>query len=269
MKFRHAAVCTIAAVSLGLMAGCSGVFEFSPNQVFDGDSPEALNSKALSKLASQAPGDTVTLAVAGDTQRFYDNIEGFVDRVNALESVDLVFVNGDISDFGLLREYEWVTDELANLRPPYVAVIGNHDLVANGEQVYKRMFGPLNFTFIYGDIKFIVHNTNSREYSRGNVPDLDWLSDALADDEAEYYVTVSHVPPFDGDFNEDLEAPYASLLAERVGFVASLHGHIHRTYDGYPYNDSVRYIAPASFDSRSFMLLKIVDGQVYATTVHY
>jgi Icc-related predicted phosphoesterase len=131
------------------------------------------------------------------------------------------------------------------------------------------MYGPLNFSFIYDSVKFIVHNTNSREYEAGKIPDMQWLrSEFTRDQRANHFVTVSHIPPFDMDFDRGLEREYASLL-KRHNTLISLHGHIHQHKDGYPYNDGIRYMTSHSFDLRSFVLLKIVSGKIYHTIIEY
>jgi 3',5'-cyclic-AMP phosphodiesterase len=250
--------------------GCKEAFEFSPNQVFDHNSEVNLNAKNLEKLYAASGDDTITIAFVGDSQRFYDELDLFIDTVNGIPSIDFVLLAGDISDFGLLTEFELISDRLAKLEKPFIGVVGNHDVLAKGDEVFERMFGPLNFSFVYNDVKFIVHNTNSKEFEPGLVPDMAWIERQLVKtDSAKYAIGVSHVPPFSADFDEGLEAQYASLLQETPHFIVSLHGHIHEHRDGYPYNDGVRYITSHSFDLRSFVVLKIINGQVYKTIVDY
>ena len=47
------------------------------------------------------------------------------------------------------------------LHVPYVALIGNHDCLGTGAETYKAVFGPTNFSFIAGDVKFVCLNTNA------------------------------------------------------------------------------------------------------------
>ena len=77
-----------------LLTGC-GSFEFSPNQVSDKDSPRDLNSKNLIKLFANPTDDTVTVVFVGDSQRWYDQLDRFVEKVNTLDDVDLVLLAGD------------------------------------------------------------------------------------------------------------------------------------------------------------------------------
>jgi len=261
----------VMIIGLGLIGGCSDMVEYSPNQIFDHDSPVDINGKNLKSLTDTSnDDDTLTIAFIGDSQRFYDEVELFVDKVNDINGVDFVILAGDISDFGLLAEFEWIAKRLDDLKKPYINVVGNHDVIANGEEVFKRLFGPLNFSFVYDSIKFVVHNTNSREYDGNNVPDLEWLAHALTPSpEIKHFIGVSHVPPFDGDFNKGLENDYAKTLSRTPGFLVSLHGHIHKHTDSYPYGDGVRYITSHYFLERQFLLLKIYQGSVSKTIVNY
>ena len=49
---------------------------------------------------------------------------------------------------------------MSKLRFLYVAIIGNHDHLESGEEIFRRMYGELNFSFVYGSVKFVVFNNN-------------------------------------------------------------------------------------------------------------
>jgi 3',5'-cyclic-AMP phosphodiesterase len=270
MKLRGRILLFRILLSTALTAGCDDFFEFSPNQTFDNDTPVGLNATNLERLNSLPPDDdTVTIAFIGDSQRFYDEVTRFVEKVNTIESVDFVLLAGDITDFGLLEEFEQIENIFSGLDKPYIGVIGNHDVLAKGEQTFERMFGPLNFSFVYDSIKFIAHNTNGREYPEGVVPDMTWLRSQFTDEPAvRNFIALSHIPPFDKDFDKTIEPAYTSLLFDHHTLI-SLHGHIHTFKDGYPYNDGVRYMTSHSFDKRSFVLLKIAGGNVSYTIIDY
>ena len=246
-------------------------FEFSPNQSFDQSSPSNLNAQNLARLRQNVEDDTVTVVFAGDTQRWYDEQERFVKRVNSLENVDLVLLAGDISDFGILQEFKWVQKRLSALHAPYFGIIGNHDMVANGRQIFRQMFGPLNYSFVYQGIKFIAHNTNGLEAPGENIPDLGWLARELHNTEgADYIVTVSHVPPFNAtEFGTESVKPYTELLENTPNLLLSLHGHVHQHQDFYPFGDNVHYMTSFSFEQSAFVLLKIFNGKAIKTIINY
>ncbi|MGG7664797.1 metallophosphoesterase family protein [Dyadobacter sp. BHUBP1] len=261
----------LTILTLATLTTSCDQFEFSPNQSFDHSSPSNLNAQNLARLRRNAENDTVTIVFAGDTQRWYDEQERFVKKVNSLESVDLVLLAGDISDFGLLQEFKWVQKRLSALRAPYFGIIGNHDMVANGRQIFQQMFGPLNYSFVYGGIKFIAHNTNGLEAPGENIPDIGWLAHELQNAEgADYLITISHVPPFNAvEFGTESVKPYTDLLQNTPNLLLSLHGHVHQHQDFYPFGNKVHYMTSFSFGQSAFVLLQISKGKVLKSIIDY
>ncbi len=255
----------------GLFQSCVK-FEYSPNQAFSGDSKRDINEKNILRLQQSHGDDTVRFVLTGDSQRAYKSAEDLVEAVNKLKGIDFVLLAGDISDFGLSQEMEWVDKIFSKLNAPYMGVIGNHDLVANGKKAFERMFGPLNFTFTYQGIKFVCHDTNSREYSfSGNIPDVDWLKQALQPEQhVNAYITVAHVPPNDGDFDTVLEAQYVATINGSPNTLAALYAHQHRSKLFYPGNqDSIPYIVTDAIQHRQFKLIEVVNGKIKFEDVAY
>ena len=251
-----------------LLVSCDMV-EYSPHQVFDRDSPKGINQENIKRLNLTGQKDKISIVFIGDSQRFYEEIESFVKKVNELQGIDFVIIAGDISDFGLLQELEWVHNRLKKLKVPYFTVVGNHDVTGNGEETFERFYGAINYSFTYSGYKFIFHNTNSREYKTKNVPDLIWLADELNDDSAEHFIGISHVAPYDGDFDKSKEIDYATLLASHNKFLLSLHGHQHRHSDGFPYEDGVRYMVAHHFEAKAFVTLTFEDRNITKEIIHY
>lgn len=248
---------------LVLLLAC-GKVEFSPNQKFDADTPVDLNNKELAKLQSRAHDDTIRFALTGDTQRAYSDCEDMVQKLNTLRGVDFVLLNGDISDFGLYQEMEWVNEIYSEIDIPYISIMGNHDTAANGRATFMRMFGEPNFSFVYDGIKFLCHDTNSREYNfNGTVPNIDWLSQQMEDQQGiAGYVAVSHVPSFDNDFDRKLEQDYVNTLLGSGKLLASLHAHINSTKVTFPYDDKTPFIVTNTVAKRQFFLIDIVNGKL-------
>lgn len=246
-------------------------FEYSPNQKFDKLTPQDVNEQNLRKLGNKPAGSKVKIAVSGDVQRKYFEAEEFVKYINTQPDIDFVILNGDIADFGLLMEFQWMNAIYAELNVPYICVIGNHDLVANGKSVYERFFGPLNFSFSYAGVKFICHDTNGREYNfNGKVPDLNWLSEELKTVEnGEYVVAFSHVPPKDADFDANLRKGYEALFDEKPGMLASVHSHQHSP-DVIEYNQAgTPFIITNGVINRAFTMIEIENGQLHAEAVKF
>lgn len=263
-----------ALIFVMCIAGSCRKFELSPYQKapLADDAPQHLNALNLAKLKAAEPSadDTVTIIYTGDSQRFYDKLEDLVKKANALSGVDFLVLSGDVADFGLLQEYLWVTERLNALRMPYLCAIGNHDLAADKGEAYKRIFGDKNYSFSYKGYKFLVHDTNGREYGfNGNVPDMRWLKQEMKDGNVRWFVGLSHVPPYDPDFDKALEKPYKNLFNATPGFILSLHGHLHGYSESYFYDDNVLYLTSNSVQKEEFVVLKLYQGTFTIQHVPY
>ncbi|MFB9862933.1 metallophosphoesterase family protein [Rufibacter immobilis] len=243
------------------LVSCEDLFEYHPNQIRLEDSEKNLTARYLQRLQKQTPQDTLRILVMGDTQRFYDETEAFVDKANTFPYIDFVIHLGDISDFGMSKEFGWVHDIMEDLKWPYLTVIGNHDMLGNSRKVYAQMYGPMNYSFTYGSAKFIFIDTNGREYGfNGKVPDLDWLAQELNPTEPQPWtqaIVVSHVPPFDSDFDQQLELPFHNTLVSSNKVALSLHGHRHNWGSEVKYGDDILYHVTTTVKKRGFTYLKV------------
>lgn len=257
------------AIIMFLVSGCS-LFEYHPYET-NVRGAKNINATAIREIQShQSEDDTIRLIQMGDSQRFYDELDDFVKSANK-QRADFVLLNGDITDFGIKDEYEWIHDIMRKLKMPYVAVIGNHDLSGNGETLFKKIYGPLNNSFVVKRHKFILLNTNSREYHfNGRVPDIHWLQEQLTTDETfDHATVVSHIPPYDSDFDPSLEEAYVRSIQESGKVKLSIHAHQHTFSDTVPYNDGIRYLVSTSMEERMYLLVTIVKGEYQYTKVYY
>lgn len=247
--------------------------EYSPNQVFGSNTPKDVNSKQLNILKTKAAGTAIRVAISGDTQRSYNESTAFVNAINDRNDIDFVILNGDISDFGLVAEFEGIYKIYSRLDVPFISIIGNHDLVANGRAVYERMFGPLNFTFNYGSVKFVCHDTNGREYNfDGSTPNLNWLKKNLSlESGITNIVTISHVPPVDADFDPAIVSPYQTLFNQTPGLIASLHSHRHDNLKTYYQTGTsgVPFIVTNAIVNSAYTIIEIKNGQISAQEINF
>jgi 3',5'-cyclic-AMP phosphodiesterase len=247
----------LITVTIFLTFSCRDVFQFNPNEIRLEEYEQNLNAKNIARLTTHAHGDTVKFILIGDSQRFYDEVEDFVHKVNAVEDASFVVLAGDITDFGLSKEFRWINQRLQLLKIPYISVIGNHDMLGNGALVYSKMFGPADFSFSVGRNKFICLNTNSLETGYdGTLPNMPWLKNELSNI-AHYNqaFVISHIPPFDPGFDALKEKEFASLLASSGKIKLALSGHQHSYSMTTPYNDGITYLVSASMNKRSYTLV--------------
>lgn len=248
----------LALLLLIIIGSCERVFEFHPNAIRLDESEQGLTQKYLDELGKGNPGDTIRLVLMGDTQRFYDHIQDFTASASQQKDIDFMLHCGDISDFGMTQEFIWVHDMLQDLPFPYLTVIGNHDLLANGGKVYEEMYGPRNYFFDFNGTRFVMVDTNSREYEfDGTVPDLAWMSSALDLPKAvSQAVVVGHVPAFDADFDKALEEGFVEVLRKN-DVQLSLFGHQHNSQILHPYGDDIKIVVTNSMKGRSYYIVQI------------
>ena len=197
--------------------------------------------------------------ITGDLQRFYDDVGDMVTAINQLPENDAVFITGDLTDFSIGREFLWLNKELKNLRVPFLTVIGNHDCLANGTELYEDHYGSLNYSFTWNSIRFLMHNTNSREFSfNGNVPDMNWIRSQLADSSNyKHTIFISHVPPGNDDFDASLASSYINTISAAKGVIFSANGHNHDSWIGHLNNSTTWNINTCSPDNRRFAFITI------------
>lgn len=261
---------TLIAAMLMSMGGCRDAFQYSPNEVRLKEHESDLNKKNIARIQAAGLKDSIRFVVFGDTQRFYDELEDFVNHMNAGVEADFVILTGDITDFGLQKEFTWITRELNKLKVPFIVVPGNHDYLGNGKRVFDEMFGPENFTFKAGDNYFVCMNTNSIECSfDGSVPDVSFLRSAFSERSYSNAFVVSHIPPHDNDFDQNLVDEYRKEVSQENNVKLSIHGHQHRYTLSEPFNDGVPYLVTASTYKRNYALVTVAGEQVSVQEKYY
>jgi Icc protein len=262
---------TLHLFSILFIVACDDMFDYSPYAIDFSSENRNVNKNNITKLRTKENDDTITIAFTGDTHRFFDETEWFVNKVNKNQWIDFVIHVGDLADFGLPKQYLWGNSFLLNLNAPYFVVIGNHDLVGNGLTAYNEMYGSLNFSLIYDQIKFIFVNTNSREFKfNGNIPDIQWLDSQLQPDiDFSMAVVIFHVPPTNGDFDASLEEDFHNTLAHYNNVLFTVHGHLHGHEIYKPYDDNITYVNVFGVENRKFNLIKISNNLFDVETVEF
>ena len=203
----------------------------------------------------------------GDTQRWYNEAEDFVASVNKRDDVDFVIHGGDISDFGLTKEFMWQRDILNKLKNPYVVLLGNHDCLGTGEHVFREVFGKENFSFTAGDVKFLCLNTNALEYDYSYpVPDFGFLEDELDASAPNHVKTVvaMHAPPYSEQFNNNVAKMFQQSVRRFPELQFCIYAHVHNLKTEDIFDDGIMYYSSASIEKRNYLLFTITpDGYSY------
>lgn len=258
-------------LSLVFLCSCKKLFTYSQNEIQLDENNQDQNIKNIQLLQSRPQNGTFRFVVISDTQRFYEELDDFVKKINTYPDISFVVLNGDMTDFGLKSEYLWVSERLQKLSVPFLVVIGNHDMLGNGGELYQQMFGPENFSFSFSACRFIGLNSNSREVGyNGTLPDTAWLKQELATNPSEQRIFVlAHLAPFSGDFDRALEQAYVRILATHGNVAYSIHGHEGISYFGQAYGPPVNYIVVNSIKEKKFVLINVNSNDITAEEISF
>lgn len=203
---------------------------------------------------------TFRFAFVSDTQRYYDETEDVVKSINSKNDIDFVIHGGDMADFGTTHEFIMQRDILLKLDMPWVTIIGNHDCLGTGENVYKEVFGQPNYFFQAGNTMIVCLNTNALEYDYSEpVPDFGFLEDLLAHlpQGVERTIVAMHAPPFDEVFNNNLAQVFQLYLKTYPNLMFCINGHQHRLSVTELFEDGVLYYQTPDIKKRQYMLFTI------------
>ena len=269
----------LAGIAALWLMSCDN-FEYHPYSVkLYGDND--INTRAIAQLENSGLKRPFRFAFITDTQGSLDEMSEALDIIKSRGDIDFMVHGGDMTDFGLPKEYLWSRDILGGCGLPYVTVIGNHDCLGNGEDTSDWMFGPENFSFNVGGVHFVGLNTVALEYDYSRpVPDFDFIEsdcDAVAainaerPDSIDRTIVVMHSRPYDEQFNNNVAKPFNHYLAAYPGMDEGqtgsdgrlkgfcINGHNHQTDILDIFGNGMLYYQCANMGKRAFFVFTITD----------
>lgn len=218
-----------------LLLSCDDWFEFSP---YDSDiNKQHLNLNEASTLEkNKFNSDTLKFAVISDIHDNYDNLSAAISRINLHNDLKFVVCCGDITNSGLLQQFEWFIDIVRKSEVPFFTLIGNHDHRSNGKDIYKEAFGDMNFTFQTDGYEFICFNNTVWE-NKNRTPEYEWLNGELSNDNNLEHIVICHIPPWHDQMSGNNESLFNTVVTPENTMLC-IHGHTHnyeeRIYQGIP-----------------------------------
>ncbi len=252
----------VFALPLALLAMTACEVEYHPYDTrYDGDTDA--NRLNIVRIEAACRGKkTIRFAVISDTQRWYDEMEDAVKALNKRTDIDFVLHTGDLADFGMKKEFIRQYGILKKLYVPYVVIIGNHDCLATGQLIYKKIFGDFNFAFTAGDVRFICLNTNALEFDHTeSVPDFEFIENEIMNFPAgiSKSVVAMHAKPYTEQFDNGVAKLFQAHVKAFPGlqFCVNGHGHTYREED--LFGDGVIYYECENVAKRSYLLFTITE----------
>ncbi len=248
------------------LSACDPWFSFSPFTATVPDRYHDTNAKNLERIEARDADDGAPFKIAliSDPHYHYSKLRDAVADINRRAGYQFVIVIGDLSENGLLQEFILFHQVMANLRIPYLTVIGNHDYLANGSKVYEEMYGPFNYTFVYNNCLFVMWDNTTVE--SGKEADMDWFAQHLENaGRFDHVLPVCHIPPNDQQMKAN-DSTYRALL-EAHGIGLSLHGHKHEF--SVEEVKGVRYVTVSSPQKRAYTELSVTPSGLEIRKIEY
>lgn len=259
---------TIAAT----LCACDCPFDVHPYDVHVKGS-HGINAKNIALIENRfADNDTLRIAFISDSHGWLDDTRDEVAHINNRADIDFVIHCGDLTDTGTTKEYQWARDILDKLNKPYVALIGNHDFLGTGDQTYDYIFGPKDFSFIVGGVKFVCLNTNATEYDYlAAVPNFDFMETETITDTTRFSRTiiVMHASPYSDQFNNNVAKAFRRYLDFFPGLMCCVYGHDHNHKTLDIYNDGLLFYGVDCALHRNYRVFTISHNDYAEETVFY
>lgn len=251
----------ISGVAFATLVGCNmiEVHPYDTNITGERD----LIAKSVRLVEERLKGSReFSFAVISDTQRWFDETEDCVNAINSRDDIDFVLHCGDFADFGMTNEFMLMRRVMARLDIPYLSAIGNHDCLATGDDVYKRIYGATNYAFTVGNTRFLSLNTNALEYDYSEcVPDFAFMGNELYNvpEGVEKTIVMMHAPPGSDVFNNNVSEIFHNIVAKYRGVQFCIHGHTHSVGVKDIFGDGILYYECPCIEKRKYLLFTVND----------
>ncbi len=190
---------------------------------------EAIHSNSLTKILSQpqqqGTSQDIHILLIADSHANYEGLESVVKKMNPL-SADFVVHLGDMTELGLAIEYHASLEFLTKINKPLFTVIGNHDTIGSGKNIYRRHFGEYNYFFDYKNFRFVFFNNNYLDFYDTGI-DIHWLKSTIEQSDKPV-ILFQHVDPFNADYFKGSTAEQLNVIYKNSNLKAIFHGHLHR-----------------------------------------
>lgn len=170
----------------------------------------------------------LTFAVVGDSQGRNEVWDKVMDAINAARPQFLLHC-GDMVASGTAQQYDDFVGRARRLRMPWYAVLGNHDVKADGRTAYARMIRKdAYYSFVQKGYRFIALDSSSGSIDAAQI---DWLRRELSSPEPKF--VFMHIPLCDpmpgGDhcFPDSKQAAELHRMFRASRVLAVFSGHVH------------------------------------------
>ena len=138
-------------------------------------------------------GDELRVAVIGEVHGDESTFESAVEAITEWEAHLLISMGNLTESAGLspIRRWRQIADEIGL---PFVTVLGENEAEGGAYLPFHELFGRSDFTFSVGDVRFLVMDTASAEFSDEQ---LAYWDSVLEKADEPIVIALTHTPPLD------------------------------------------------------------------------
>lgn len=136
--------------------------------------------------------------IMGDNRGGYGTFANIIEQINAISPV-FTIDNGDLVFGGKPNQYRLFYQTVSKLQVPLYTTLGNHDIRADGREIYTGLFGPPYYSFDYRNSHIIILDSSRGWAEETAIPEEQyvWLETDLKKAQGKQIMVISHVPPTD------------------------------------------------------------------------
>ena len=146
-------------------------------------------------------------------------------------------------------------------------LLGNHDCLATGLDVFRKIFGTEDFAFTAGNVRFLCLNTNALEFDYSSaVPNIQFIRDEgdHVPEGVEKTVVAMHAGPFSEQFNNNIAEYFHYYLKEMPDLQFCVYGHGHNVSVDEFFDDGIKYYECSCAKDRSYLFFTLnSNGYTY------
>lgn len=219
-----------------------------------------LNQKAISKLSNVEADNLIKIAIFTDSHQNYTGLDRAIYEINKTADVDFVASLGDFTNSGYNYEYDQFLNIYSDLVRPRFTVVGNHDAIGAGGEIFKKIFGLTNFYFETPTYRFIFFNSNNWEMPSDFK--VSWLKNTV-DQSTKNVIIMSHAPLRDTErfLGNDAATINTIITDSKVKMIINGHNHVYHLLD----DNGTLSLQVERVENNSWLLLEIQSGQACMT----
>jgi len=259
----------IVALTILFTVSCKEIIEYSPYENIVENKWKKQNVSNYNELLPKATDSFTPFRVGliADSHTYYDEFVKQTNYINTRNDLDFIIHLGDVTLSANAREFEWYSDIVNRIKIPVFTIVGNHDCLGNGFDIFEEMFGESNFYFEYKNVKFVLFDDIVWEKGVKD-PDFDWLSEAIKNDNNyNHVIPLAHIPPWDEQFSAGNSFLYNHILHSN-DIDLSIHGHGH-SYNYSQNYGNVNYLSVPAPIRDELIILDVQSDTIKFERIHY